>query len=228
MAASLSGLLVSLGAGRRYVPPPPAQAGAGRPRHVELIRQIDATTCGAAVLTVLAARGGNLDSQAVHEPEIQRDFQRRATSVGARSAWPRPGGIPAWPRSLGLPPWGLARQARFGGVRYRHQVIDDATPRGRGALASLADWVRSGVPVPLYVGGDMRGGVARSVPRHVVLLSTVSGIGARTLWHVYEPSRGVVVELPESALFSGSPRAITARQAAFGGWWRIAWILIPE
>ncbi|SDS72909.1 hypothetical protein SAMN04489860_2221 [Paraoerskovia marina] len=193
-------------------------------RPVDPVRQVDATTCGAAVLAVLAVAGGNLSTAAGR----QHDLRRRATSLGVGAPWPRAGGLPAWPRALGIPPWGLAREARYGPVRYRHQVVADDTPRGRRALLALADWARVGVPVPLYVGGDTRGGAARAVPRHVVLLVDVTGPVGRATWHLYEPSSGAMTSVREEHVLGAGREALAARRRAWGGWWRIAWMLVPE
>lgn len=202
-------------------------------------RQTDATTCGAASLALLAAAGdpllaawlatgrlvggyrpvelerasdAALDALAARPAAdrfgaLQRVVHRRSTARGL-GPWP-------WPRALGTPPWGAAREARYPGVRYRHGVLDDADPRLlAAALGRVAAWVRAGVPVPLYAGGDSTAGWATAVPRHVVLAVGVIPGGLE----VVEPSAGRRLVLEDGS---------TGRRPALGGWSHLAWALLP-
>ncbi|TWH27434.1 hypothetical protein L600_000500001070 [Isoptericola variabilis J7] len=191
-----------------------------------MARQVDESTCGSAVLAMLLLAG---------DP-------RRALDVASRPAGPAaafatlqrtlkartnrgPLGIPLWPDGLGTPPWGAARVARYGRVRYAHRVV--GRRRGRDVLAAAAAAAGAGVPVPLFSGGDLDGGAAAAVPRHVVLLTAVGDGTAR----LYEPSSGSLHAVPEEALaapddVAGDDRA--ALTAALGGWPHVVWALLPR
>jgi len=203
-------------------------------------RQVDQTTCGSAVLVMLAAAGDPAlalwlatgdELPGYVPPEVL--FLGR-TLPGALALTPARRfaalqrtvkhltnlGPPPWPHSLGTPPWGAARVARHGPVRFRGEMVDDADrPRTADQLARAQEALAAGVPVPLYVQGDLGGGLAHAVPRHVVLL--VGAHGEEVL--VYEPGRGVVVPLPVERL--AAPRG---PERALGGWTHGAWILLPH
>jgi len=205
-------------------------------------RQTDATTCGSAVLTVLAATGdpslalwlvtGRLGS--VRPPElvgappgalallaiapaerrfgaVQRVLKRRSTATALF-------GLP-WPAALGTPPWGAARVARFPGVTFHHQPVDDTD---RIHLMRVLDAVEqalaAGVPVPLYSGGDSSGGWATATPRHVVLAVGRGPGGLR----VFEPGHGRLHTVSRRALAAGD-----TPQPGLGGWPHLAWVLLP-
>ncbi|GAA2727062.1 hypothetical protein [Cellulomonas aerilata] len=163
-------------------------------------RQTDATTCGSAVLTMLAAAGdpflalwlvtGRLvpDGSGGHHrpPELRgagpADLAHLApaTPVDRFGAVQRAvkhastrgalGPLP-WPGALGTPPWTAARTARYPGAAYASVLVDDTDT---GHLTAVLDRVDAalarGFPVPLYTGGDLSRGVVTAVPRHVVLL----------------------------------------------------------
>lgn len=207
------------------------------------LRQADATTCGSAVLTMLAAVGdrdladwlatGRVPSPrppelaaapaaALHRladapvearaAAVQRVVKRR---TNARSAT----GLD-WPTALGTPPWGAARAARFPGTRFGHVPVDDTDPQHLGrVLAVVARWVRAGVPVPLYAGGDTARGWATAAPRHVVLAVASRSDGGLVVW---EPASGRVVPVDRDGL-SGRVGA----QPGLGGWTHVAWALLP-
>jgi hypothetical protein len=228
-------------------------------------RQVDGTTCGAAVLGLLAAAGdpvlatwlvtGDLPDGAV-PPEIDglvlpgtpdpadsgapawyrspddRLVHRTATEASAtrwsllqaavhrRSTRRAVLGVLPWPRSLGTPPWGAARVARFPGVRYRAVLVDDTrADEVAEVLAAVDAALDAGVPVPLYVGGDLSEGIGAAVPRHVVLALGRTADGYR----VYEPGAGRVVALARSALLDPQ-----GPQRALGGWTHLAWVLLPR
>lgn len=201
-------------------------------------RQVDGTTCGSAVLVCLAASG---------DPSLAL-WLATGRSVGehvppelrlARHAFP---GAPvatgaarfalvqralrrltnrSWPRALGTPPWGAALAARHGRTRFEARLLDDADPSASSLVDQAALALAAGVPVPLYVGGDLSGGIAAAVPRHVVLLV---GREAGT-FRVYEPGSARVLPVHREVLCGGGPGRPVA---ALGGWWRVSWILLPR
>lgn len=203
-------------------------------------RQVDGTTCGSAVLALLAAAGdpvlalwlqtgatpgdtadgrGPAGSPGAGGPEaaaerwrhLQRVVKRR-TSRGALGPFP-------WPGALGTPPWGAARTARYAGVRYTHRMVGTDA----GAVLEVAVHAAArGIPVPLFTGGDLSGGLAAAVPRHVVLLTAVGPAGR--CW-VYEPSSGTVHRLGTDRLTAGATDAAVRR--ALGGWPHLVWALLP-
>ena len=205
-------------------------------------RQTDATTCGSAVLTMLAATGdpslalwlvtGRLGS--LRPPElvgappgalallstapaerrfaaVQRVLKRRSTATALF-------GLP-WPAALGTPPWGAARVARFPGVAFRHQPVDDTDQVHLGRVLDAVELaLAAGVPVPLYSGGDSSGGWATAAPRHVVLAVGRGPGGLR----VFEPGQGRLHTVSRRALAAGD-----APQPGLGGWSHLAWVLLP-
>lgn len=159
--------------------------------------QVDETTCGSAVLAVLAAAGDPVvglwlvagtdvsrgaSTHVVSEGQVGATARELETSSGrfaalqrllkARTTHGAIGPLP-WPGALGTPPWTAARDARYADVRYTHRIL------GRGGagdpvLASALRSAAAGVPVPLYTGGDVGTGWSTALPRHVVLLAGVS------------------------------------------------------
>jgi len=210
--------------------PPPVQ---GRPRTLALpaaagvlapARQVDERTCGAAVLAMLRLAG---DPR--HALELSRWPAGAATAFAAQQhalharATRTARGLPAWPAALGTPPWGAARVARYGRVRYTHRVVGG--PTAPAVLGAAVEAAAAGVPVPLYTGGDLAGGVSAAVPRHVVLLTTVR----RAVATIYEPSAGRLHAVPVAALVAG--RGIGDDQPlapALGGWPHVVWALLPR
>lgn len=207
------------------------------------LRQIDETTCGAAVLAMVALTTDPFVAVwlatgrvfADHRPAavagvIGDDWRSAPRSLDARwaalqralHAEATRGGLGPfpWPRALGTPPWGLARMVRPFGVRYRGASLDDRSPDAAAAWvvhasAALAD----SLPVPLYSAGDSGLGLGTAVPRHVILL--VARIDDGFL--AYEPSRGVMMRLPDAAFTGPGPR-----RAALGHWSRVAWLVLPS
>lgn len=206
--------------------------------------QTDATTCGSAVVVMVNAAGD--PSLALwlatgrllpgHVPPEVRALRRI-----------RPGALPAsaqgrfaalqlvtkavtseralgplrWPPSLGTPPWGAARALRFDGVRFRAEMVDDADREGTALqLARAAGALAAGLPVPLYTGGDLGGGLSHAVPRHVVLLT---GFSSPDRFSVYEPGHGLSTAISRSEILArGGPHR------ALGGWSHAAWIVLPH
>jgi len=207
-------------------------------------RQTDQTTCGSAVLTMLAAEGDpllalwlavgstcggyrppELDGLDLDTPPGQDPDTGAAARFGAvqqvvkkRSNRGALCGLP-WPTALGTPPWGAVAVARFPTVAYRSVLVDDSRTSEISAVLSRA--VRAldlGIPVPLYTGGDLGSGLAAALPRHVVLLT--GRVGDRVT--VYEPSQGRVHEVAVEAL--ASPEG---PMPALGGWSHVDWALLP-
>lgn len=121
-------------------------------------------------------------------------------------------GIP-WPRALGTSPLGAVRelqQVAGGGARYRIEVVRwHRTSALEEVHRSLAEPVRSAMPVLLYVGSAL-------LPRHVVLLlpgSDPSGAGL----DVYDPATGQVTELDRQG-FAG-------RRLRLAGW-DVPWLVL--
>ncbi|WP_251153269.1 hypothetical protein [Cellulosimicrobium sp. Marseille-Q4280] len=244
-----------------------------------LARQVDGTTCGSAVLALLAAAGdpvlalwlvtgtaldgapATAGTDPAPGPRVAPDRSSGGASPGgAEHRWRRLqhivkartgrkalGPFP-WPGALGTPPWGAARTARYADVRFTHHAVDGA--RGYSVLGAALDAAARGIPVPLFTGGDLSGGVTAAVPRHVVLLvaadaATTDGAagrsgpvrapgtaasgragtpGVRRCW-VYEPSSGTVHRLDAARLAAGGQAAAVRR--ALGGWPHVVWAILP-
>jgi len=232
----------------------------GRAREVCLgdapARQTDATTCGSAVLTMLAAAGDPLlalwlvtgrsavdgmpgEVRAVAtadraEPDPAARFGAVQREVKRRSNRSAVGPLP-WPTSLGTPPWGAARTARFPGAAFRSVMIDDTDTRAlRSLLRRIERSLAAGVGVPLFTGGDLGGGLAASFPRHVVLLTPDVGpsgtdpSGANPSGS--DAGRYTVYE-PSSGALHGVTRAELlapdGARAALGGWSHASWAILP-
>lgn len=222
--------------------------GDGRPGPVRIagvaVRQVDGTTCGSAVLAVLAAGGdptlalwlvtgrllpGHLPPElapvpaadllaadpAVRLTALQRSVKRASTR---RALGPLP-----WPAALGTPPWTAARTARFPGVRWTHTLVDDTdTALVASVLDRAGAALAAGVPVPLFTGGDLGRGVTAAVPRHVVLLLPGRG-GTGGDLALYEPGQGRVHRLARDTLAQpGGPHP------ALGGWSHVCWAVLPR
>ncbi|WNM28043.1 hypothetical protein RN607_03310 [Demequina capsici] len=205
-------------------------------------RQVDQTTCGAAVLGLMHAATdpfvaiwvvtGRLFAGYTPEAVAAAIIAGGAAADGIEGRWTavqrgqhaattrRALGPFGWPRSLGTPPWRLADLTRPYGVRYRSAVLDD---RSQGAVqamvahasAALAD----GLLVPLYSAGDSDLGIDTVVPRHVVLLVAATDDG----FLAYEPGRGALVALGAEAFRGPGPR-----RAGLGNWSRVAWVVLPS
>lgn len=197
-------------------------------------RQTDATTCGSAVLALLAAAGdpvlalwlatglapGETAPVPAPRPDGAARFRVLQQEVKRRTNRAALGPLP-WPAALGTPPWGAARTARYADVRYVERVVVGAGSElvVRSALVAAA----RGVPVPLFTGGDLALGVATAVPRHVVLLTDADPQARRC--RVYEPSSATVHDLDAAHLLDGA-RSPAVRHA-LGGWPHVCWALLP-
>lgn len=213
-----------------------------------LARQTDQTTCGSASLVMLAATGdqvlldwletGRLPDGMTREdlpPEVPpaalgREMdaaerfsaaqQRVKTATSSRGLGPLP-----WPRAFGTPPWTAARHARFPGVRYVSQPVDDRGERGEEMVATILNALGAGYPVLLYTGGTLASGAATAAPRHVVLAvpneERVDAEG-RPVISIYEPSSGTVVEMPADEL-----RDRESPHPALGNWSNVQWLVRP-
>ena len=205
----------------------------------EVARQTDRTTCGSAVLVMLAAAGDPSLALWLATGRVLAGHVPPEVRVLRRV---RPGALPGtpqrrfaalqllvkqvsnapwhWPSSLGTPPWGAAHAARFPGVRFRAEMVDDGDhARTAHQLARTAGVLAAGIPVPLYTGGDLATGLATAVPRHVVLL-TAHTDGVFT---VYEPGHGLLTTVTRDELLA--PRG---PHRALGGWTHATWILLPH
>lgn len=250
-AVQLSTVLRRLGWGRSPdlgpVPAPDPETAARRLATARRLaadgRQQDGTTCGSAVLTMLAALGDpglehwlargrltgpTLPPELAGAPSSALDRLADASAavrfravhrvVQRRTTERSLLGGP-WPRALGTPPWGAAGVARLAGVAWTHRPLDDTDAGSlRAELDRVRRWVAAGVPVPLYSGGDIRQGLAAAVPRHVVL---VVGADDGAL-DVFEPSRGAVVRARVADLLTPD-----GPQPALGGWRHLAWAVVP-
>lgn len=207
-------------------------------------RQTDSTTCGSAVLAMLNATGDPalalwlatgtvLDlsrptelagasaeqlARLVDAPaqerfaRLQQVLKRRSNARGLL-------GLP-WPAALGTPPWGAARVARFAGLHFTDEMLDDTDEAHLSeVLAEVAGAVDRGVPAPLYSGGDTSRGWSTAVPRHLVLVIGRVADGL-TIW---EPGAGRIEDVPTAALLAGG-----VPLPALGHWHHLTWAVLPE
>ena len=189
-------------------------------------------TCGTAVLAL---------ANALFDPDLRAHLRVEGSDVPARerSALARARfaevqdslltaatGL-SWPAVLGTPPWGLARELRVPGVAYEHLPVDDRNAALTEVLTgALQRATAAGIPVPLYAGGNTSGGLARAVPRHVVLLlppSAVVSAPASDHARIYEPASGRVFRRSWARLWNRSKP-----ESAFGGWTHVAWAILPR
>lgn len=230
---------------RRPLPPPVPGGVSPVQRDLGVLeragRQHDGSSCGAAVLAMVAALGDPALEDwlitgsfgAVRPPELRGATPRQLEALAAipierrvaalqrvlkrRATSIAGAGIP-WPGALGTPPWGLARTARFPGVAYRHYPVDDADAgHFRQVLGRIGAAAARGVPVPLYSGGDTSRGLASAVPRHVVLVVGATPRGLR----IWEPGEGSCHTVTQARLTGGEPHR------ALGRWSRVVWVVLP-
>lgn len=171
-------------------------------------QQPDQRSCGAAVAVLDEALRNDgyarrlLASGADGFAEEVAAMHRRITSaVDVSGSMQLP-----WPRLLGTAPWALARQV--GRQSQSRQVMSARINRGR-AWAAMVDSLRSGQPVPVYVGTVW-------LPRHVCLALAE----AEDTIRLYEPASGRLA-------FATREQWVTGRLALAG--WRVPWfVLIPR
>jgi len=185
--------------------------------------QVDATTCGTAVLLALATGADPLLALALTEPVagFGARFDRGQLLVHRQSnLW--------WPRALGTSPWGmtawLARRAtglgpygvRWVPGRWRPDPAGEPRPPGdalAGVVSEVDRALALGEQVPLLVGARL--------PRHYVLaLRRDCGAGG-PCWRVYEPSSGEVRMVPVAAVRE-------RRLASWLGFDRVHAVLLPR
>ncbi|WP_425954717.1 hypothetical protein [Xylanimonas sp. McL0601] len=205
----------------------PFLGGDGATTRTAPARQVDETTCGAAVLVLLALAGDpRLALRVAWDPErrfagLQRQVHRESSRVG----------VVPWPLRYGTTPWAAAALARYGAVRYTHRVVGGGA-RGAEVLRAAVAAAASGVPVPLFTGGDVGGGWQTAVPRHVVLLADARPDAARDgVVRVYEPSSATMHTVPTSALVRpdrATPRDRMVLTAALGAWPHVVWAVLPR
>ncbi|WP_187117590.1 hypothetical protein [Flaviflexus massiliensis] len=184
-----------------------------------LVTQADATKCGAAVLLMLEASGDpTLARELENNPELITTYQQTIHDRVSRRAV----GPVDWPQSFGSPPWTLAREARFPGVTYRAHALDDRTEHGRDLLHAVLHANQSGIPVPLYTGGNIGQGLARALPRHVVLAVPHTLETRSSSLRIYEPSAGMLYDVSIDELLKR-----TTKHRALGNWTHVVWAILP-
>lgn len=181
----------------------------------QLAKQSTAHTCGAMVLLV---------SQSLSDPAVAERVASEGIDVVEKELYAelRRGalGPVGWPEKYGTPPWALAKAMG----PYRHTPVATTTERGKAILQWVYHAAGMGVPVPLYTGGDLGGGVSRAVPRHVVLAMPGVGLTPEGIpeIRIYNPGTGYVYRVPIFAM-AGRRKPL----AAFGRWTHLVWAVLP-
>lgn len=165
-------------------PAPGGRLGEQR-RDGVLLTQVDSTTCGSAVLVMLAALFETAADRAGSDRSPGARFGARQLQVHRQTNR-------FWPRALGTTPWGMVRwlhdHAPAAGS-YRVRLVDDlAAADVDEVIAMVVAALVAGRPVPLLVGA--------AVPRHYVLALGPHADG----WRVYEPTSGSVRALDPAAI----------------------------
>lgn len=203
--------------------------------------QMDQRTCGAAVLSMVSLMSDPLLSLwlmtgRILAGHVPRELTRRGPDVdGAHTVeerWHtlqraryhevirRALIVAPWPPSLGTPPWRIGAVARCAGVRWRVTLVDDTDPGEMSAMVTHASAaLKDGIPVMVYSGGDLKRGVSKAVPRHVVLLTARTKDG----FVVYEPGSGARHLLRDADFVRGS-----TPHPALGNWSRINFMVLPS
>lgn len=199
-----------------------ADDAAGEPYGGRRLAQSTGQTCGAMV--VLAA--GMLFDPLLRE-RVEREGPERAEAEIYAQLRRRALGPLTWPAAFGSPPWAVAREmtaiARQAGydVTYVSTPVDTDTERGRAILQWAWHAAGVGLPVPLFTGGDLAEGVARAVPRHVMLALPAADDSPEL--SIYDPGSGSVYRVP---IFSMAQRSTPL--PAFGHWTRLVWAVLPQ
>lgn len=179
-------------------------------------------TCGAMVVLVARMLSDSalrerieLEGPAGAEAEIYAELRRGAL------------GPLTWPAAYGSPPWQVAKAltaiAREGGrdVSYTATPVDADTERGHAILQWIWHAAGVGLPVPVFTGGELTEGLARAVPRHVVLVMPAADTSPEL--SIYDPGSGSVYRVP---IFSMAQRSTPL--PAFGHWTRLVWAVLPQ
>jgi hypothetical protein len=158
------------------------------------IDQVDATTCGTAVLLALATGADPLLALSLTAPDDAPDDQPDDAGFGARfdrrQLLVHRQSTPCWPRALGTTPWGmtrwLARRATgVGPYRVRWAA-------GHALIGEVDRALALGEAAPLLVGAKL--------PRHYVLALSRDDTAGEPSWRVYEPGSGEVRVVPVAAV----------------------------
>ncbi len=190
----------------------------GEQRHAgRRLDQVDATTCGSAVLLAVAARADPDEPARLQaDPAVPEVACARVVGFGerfhARQQEVHRQTNRFWPRALGTTPWGmvgwLRRHVPAAGP-YRVRLVDDGAPADVAEAVTEVDAaLAAGRPVPLLVGAF--------VPRHYVLVLTRHA----DVWRVYEPSSGSVRVLDVTLVAA-------RRLGPVLGWDRLHAVLLP-
>ncbi|WP_181779622.1 hypothetical protein [Pseudonocardia pini] len=163
----------------------------GEQRHAGArLDQVDATTCGSAVLLALAtwADPEELGRLEVREQDAAGMVRGFAARFDARQREIHKATNLFWPQALGTTPWGFLRWLHRnapGAGRYRLRFVDDASEADVDlAIRQVEAALGARRPVPLLVG--------TVVPRHYTLALRIADDGT---WRVYEPTSGSVRSL---------------------------------
>lgn len=126
-----------------------------------------------------------------------------------------------WPASLGTPPWALAGALRVPGVEYAHRPVDDRSGSVMDDVVDLTvEATAKGYAVPLYTGGNLRQGLTKAAPRHVIV--ALPRMSRTVTLRLYEPASGRIHLLAPQEL-----RRRNRGHAALGGWSNVTWIVHP-
>jgi hypothetical protein len=185
------------------------------------IDQVDATTCGTAVLLVLATGADPVLALSLTAPDVVLDAAPGTGPGAGPDAGPGavpdavPGDQPGdpgfgtrfdrrqllvhrqsnlcWPRALGTTPWGMNRWLARRATGVGPYRVRWAAGRRAARLASEVDRALAlGERVPLLVGARL--------PRHYVLALGRDDTAGEAGWRVYEPSSGEVRVVPVAAV----------------------------
>lgn len=158
------------------------------------LHQPDRRSCGAAAL-VMARRLADphyadlVTDQPSFAHEVTTLHRRLCSLADATGGWQVP-----WLRAVGTAPWAVARDLRLvTGTRYATHVV-----RLGGAWDLLAH-ATPAHPMAVYVGD-------RLLPRHVVLVTGVATKIDDAHATTYEPSSGLLVDVPREHWEQGRVR----------------------
>jgi hypothetical protein len=167
------------------------------------LRQPDQRSCGPSCLVM-----ARMLLDPTYAEEARPRFDAEVLAMHRRVIGTRPATgvlqVP-WPRALGTPPWAVAHEMeRIMGVAYSWRL---ARWRREAAYDRVLAGLRTGLPVPLYVGSGL-------LPRHVVLAVEEGEEGSID---VYNPARGDLTTITPTA-FAGSALGL--------GSWDVPWFTV--